>query len=209
MDAKVAKMNCRRRTDKHVQFCSKCEPGYKCKVCDETFRKVKLHTTTFHQLKTDISVYAVDKSNDMITDIGCPRSVIGRKDLDRFIGSLSKHQQDKLEIQEVDENFKFGPSGPYRCFRKIIFPIATTSNQLAAEVAIVEADIPMLLGNNILKPLEAEIRLFSSKNGGNGVLKLKDTEIRMKETSGGHYTIRVADLGSLCDRICVSSQSFN
>ena len=74
---------------------------------------MKLHTTSFLQLKTDISVYSVDKATDMIIDIGCPRSVIGTKDVDRFIRNLSRNQQDNLEFQEVDENFKFGPSGPY------------------------------------------------------------------------------------------------
>ena len=122
MDVKDAKMTRARRTDKHVQFCSKCVPGYRCKVCDKTFEnKVKLHTTSFHQMKTDISVYSVDKSTEMIIDIGCPRSVIGIKDVDKFIRNLSRDQQDNLEIQEVDENFKFGPSGPYRCTNKISF----------------------------------------------------------------------------------------
>ena len=62
-------------------------------------------------------------------------------------------------------------------------------------IAVVDAKIPMLLGNNILKPLEAEIKLFSS---GNGVLVLKDEEIELVETGAGHYTIKVSDLGKLC-----------
>ena len=33
------------------------------------------------------------------------------------------------------------------------------------EVYIVNDEIPMLLGNNIVKPLEAEILLFSTGNG--------------------------------------------
>ena len=63
------------------------------------------------------------------------------------------------------------------------------------EVAIVDAEIPMLLENNILKPLEAEIKLFSS---GNGIIKLGEIELEMKKTSGGHYTVKVEDLSKLC-----------
>ena len=52
----------------------------------------------------------------------------------------------------------------------------------------------MLLGNNILKPLGATIKLLKA---GNGILKVKDVEIKMTETKGGHYTIQVSDLGKL------------
>ena len=88
----------------------------------------------------------------------------------------------------------FGPSGPYRCSRKLRFPMRTGSKTFTAEVAIVEVDIPMLLGNNILEPLEADIRLFSF---GNGILRLKDCEMDLKKTKGGHYTLKIADLGNL------------
>ena len=185
----------RRKADVRVHFCVKCVSGNSCKVCDRTFEKNV--TTSFHQLNRDIiTSFTVNHSREMIADIGCPTSVIGRKDKDHFIRNLSKYQQEKLELLDVDEKFKFGPSGPYNCFTKLRFPIETFSNPFIAEVAIAEADIPMLLGNNILKPLEAEIKLFSS---GNGFLKLNDSKLNMKETPGGHYTVKVADLGNLCD----------
>ena len=186
-------------TDKHVQFCTECKPGYRCKICDETFiNKGKLHTTSFHQIETDITAHVVDNSTNMIVDIGSPKTVIGEKDEKRFIEKLSHVQQENLEIQEVDENFKFGPSGPYRCSRRLKFPIETDSTHITAEVAIVKADIPMLLGNNVLKPMEAEIKLLSS---GNGLLKLKEAVLDLKETPGRHYTIGVEDLGNLSDNV--------
>ena len=64
-------------------------------------------------------------------------------------------------------------------FRKTRIPIKDGSNLLWVEVAIVDAKIPMLLGNNILKPLGVLIKLFSA---GNGILMLKETEIKLKET---------------------------
>ena len=54
----------------------------------------------------------------------------------------------------------------------------------------------MLLGNNIMKPLGAEITLFST---GNGILRIKEEEIDLKETTGGHYTVQVSDLGKFCN----------
>ena len=45
------------------------------------------------------------------------------------------------------------------------------------EVYIVNDEIPMLLGNNIVKPLEAEILLFST---GNGFIKLNGNAQKLK-----------------------------
>ena len=207
MDEKFPKMMTSERkkmTAKQVQFCADCVKGYRCKVCDDTF--MKLHTTSFHQYNVDITAFLADDVTEMIVDIGCPNSVIGAKDVNKFIKNLSRHQQQNLEMREVDENFKFGPSGPYRCHMKIRFPVVTPSKHIIAEVAIVQADIPMLLGNNILKPLEAELKLFST---GNGVLKLKDAETKMRETSGGHYTVKVADLSNLSDATIYFSNRVN
>ena len=101
----------------------------------------------------------------------CAKYVIGKKDENRFIQNLSKYQQKNLEMKYVDENFKFGPSGPYKCDKKLRFPITDGMEDLMVEVALVNADILMLLGNNIFKPLGAHIDIFSS---GNVILKLAD-----------------------------------
>ena len=69
---------------------------------------------------------------------------------------------------------------------KKMFPIYVDKELLWVEDALVGAEIPMLLGNNIFKPLEAEIQLFKS---GDGILGKVDVKIR--ETRGGHYTLRV------------------
>ena len=184
-------------TDKNVKFCKMCVQGIKCKSCDKTFdRKKPLQTTSFHQIKNDLTTFVAENFTEMITDIGCPNSVIGVADVDRFKRNLSKFQKENIEVRQVDENFMFGPSGPFNCSEKLRFPIKHRKKVLWVEVAIVKAKIPMLLGNNILKPLGAEIKLFSE---GNGVLNLEGTEIEMRETNGGHYTIKVSDLGKLSD----------
>ena len=143
----------------------------------------------------DISTYVSAWSNEMIVDLDCSNSVIGRKDEKNFYRNLSKYQRENLLVVSAEENFKFGPSGPFRCKEKLRFPIDIEEKRVFVEVAIVDAEIPMLMGNNILKPLEAEIKLFSS---GNGIIKLGEIELEMKKTSGGHYTVKVEDLSKLC-----------
>ena len=155
-------------SDKLVKFCLQCSFENKCEECDKTFQmKTSMETTLFHQFKSDITCWVSASSTDMIADIGCPNSVIGVKDESIFKKSLSQFQQERLRILKVDEKFKFGPSGPYRSERKLIFPIFDGSKDIHGEVSVVMADIPMLLGNNILKPLGASIHLFETGNGAN------------------------------------------
>ena len=178
-------------------FCIRCMKGIECMMCDKTFdQKKKLKTTSVHQISKDITVYNTEVFTEMITDLGCPNSVIGAKDVNRFVDNLSEFQKENLEIIKVDENFKFGPSGPFNCSEKLRFPLKYKTEVLWVDIAIVKADIPMLLGNNVLKPLEAEIKLFAT---GGRVLALGGAEIDLRGTKGGHYTIKVSDLGQLSD----------
>ena len=191
------------KTDKQVKFCLERVCSDKCEMCDKTFSKnIPLPTTAFHQIGKDFKVFFSGNSNEMITDIGCPNSVIGCKDENHLKTNLSKFQQENLEVKEVNEHFKFGPSGPYKGTKKLWFPIMHGSKVLWAEVSIVDARIPMLLGNNILKPLGAEIKLFAS---GNGILKINEKEIKLTETEGGHYTLKITDLGKLWDKTSTGS----
>ena len=125
-------------------------------------KKAKLETTSVHHLKNDIVNYPV--AGDMIADLGCPNTVIGEKDIETFVKNLSKVQQESLEVIPADDKFKFGPSGPFHCSRKLRFPIKIGSGKRWIDVAVVKANISMLLGNNILKPLGAVIELFPSGN---------------------------------------------
>ena len=201
MSPNVGSVN-RKTTDKIVKFCFQCSVQDKCEMCEKRFNMDRgsedtSPLSTCYQLETDITCLFSERSPDMIADIGCPISLIGIKDEEVFKKSLSQFQQVNLITQKVDEKFNFGPSGPYRCKRRLLFPICDEDKDMLAEVAVVDAKVPMLLGNNLLRPLGATIQLFKT---GNGVLTLNDVEIRMKETRGGHYTLKVGDLGKLCEK---------
>ena len=186
------KMSYETVSDNKLVFCVHMN-SEKCKLCDHR-RKSPLPTNSFHQIKDDITVHVTENSTKMIADLGCPNSVISEEDVITFIENLSTFQREHLTTVKVDERFKFGPSGPYKCKKKLNFPVKNGSDLLWVDVAVVNAKIPMLLGNNVLKPLEADIKLYSKQNGGNGKLTLEETEIELEETIGGHYTIKVADI---------------
>ena len=94
---------------------------------------------------------------------------------------------------KADENFRFGPSGPFKCTEKLRFKLDLDQETIFIDIAIVDADIPMLLGNNLLKPLEAQINLFK---GGNGNIKLGDVKLDMRK--------HVVDITQWKSRILVS-----
>ena len=102
-------------------------------------------TKYFIVCKHNFYRYMTKKSNQMIVDLGCPTSVLGKQDLETFIANLTEWQRNNLETVEVDEKFKFGPSGPYGCSKRLRFPIKTGSRNVHCEIAIVDASIPMKL----------------------------------------------------------------
>ena len=74
-----------KKTDRYVRFCENCDEKRKCKLCDKAFDKQKsVGTTSFHQIKKDLTRLDKDKA-EMIVDLGCPNSVIGACDVDKFI----------------------------------------------------------------------------------------------------------------------------
>ena len=53
-------------------------------MCDQTFDSRKsLGTTSFHQMKKDLTAFNTNKAT-MIVDLGCPNSVLGICDVNKF-----------------------------------------------------------------------------------------------------------------------------
>ena len=83
-------------SDKKVKFCTMCD-GFTCKLCDKHFDGKK-ETTSFHQINNDLTKCETDSAT-MVVDLGCPNSVIGVADVNRFMKCLSHFQQDNLEMK--------------------------------------------------------------------------------------------------------------
>ena len=60
-----------------VKFSSNSENKNSCNRCDDTFERKNKLTTSFYQMK--------DTTGDMIADLGCPNTVLGRKNVKNFI----------------------------------------------------------------------------------------------------------------------------
>ena len=122
----------------------------------------------------------------IIIDSGCPRSLMGRSEY--------KLLREKFSIKEEYTNnlerFKFGPSKIYNSERKAKLKLNLGETAVEVDFFIVDGEVPILLGNDVLNPLKANINIGSKKLE----FPCLGTSIDMVRTTGGHYVIPVEDV---------------
>ena len=119
----------------------------------------------------------------MIVYCGCPWALMGDKEYEKLKRTFKTQ---KMRIRD-DERFRFGPSRTYSSQLKVKIPMKLGDFSFSAEFFVVKGDIPILLGNDFMKPFEGKIDL----NGMKLELKKVEKEIPLIETPGGHYIIPV------------------
>lgn len=84
----------------------------------------------------------------LLCDIGAPKSVIGRHELNRILTALGVHNR---RTRPSGNSFRFADA-VYKSLGKISIPLHTPAGipNIPVEVDIVEADIPALLGLDVL-----------------------------------------------------------
>ena len=124
----------------------------------------------------------------MIVDIGCPRSLMGKKEYRKLLKSLSSSDRARIKEYKASEKFRFGPSRAYDSLLRVEMPLDLEGVTIDAGFFVVDgADVPILIGNDILEPLgaiiytETDVLEFS---------KLGE-EVIMTKTRGGHFVIPV------------------
>ena len=90
----------------------------------------------------------------MVVDIGCPRYLLGRKEYERFLKSLSQSDRRRIREYKTSEKFRFGPYRTYESRSRIEIPMNIKGEKIKAKFFVVEDDnIPILMGNDIPEPL--------------------------------------------------------
>ena len=124
----------------------------------------------------------------MIVDSGCPRSLMGDEEL--------KHLKDLVDVFEFrvkDEGFRFGPSRIYTSNKKAMFKMQMGINEVTCAFFVVEGNVPILLGNDIMDPLDGKIDMKERKL----VLPKADMEIPLVKTKGAHFVIPVKSISCI------------
>lgn len=116
----------------------------------------------------------------MIVDCGSPKSLVGFKEYHRL---NNEYSTEKLDAKS--KKFRFGPSKVYESELKIRIPMKVGNIEIGAEFYVVRADIPILLGNDVMEPLGGNINMKSRQ------LELKNIEqsIALVKTPGGHFVV--------------------
>ena len=119
----------------------------------------------------------------MIVDSGCPRSLMGLKEYEKL---KQEYETEVLNLKE-HEKFRFGPSKSYTSGSKVRVPMRIGDSEFCVDFFTVDANIPILIGNDFLKPMGGSINI------GEKQLEIKklDKMIKMIETPGGHFVIPV------------------
>ena len=94
----------------------------------------------------------------MILDIGCPKSLMGVNEYRKLITSHSKRERDSVVKFFSHEKFKFGPSKLYSSKFRVEIPIKLQSLRVIASFFVIDGNIPILIGNDILEALGGIIK---------------------------------------------------
>ena len=90
----------------------------------------------------------------MILDCGCPRSLMGRTEFERL---KKTYRYCTLVKTHSNEHFRFGPSKIYQANVKIRLKIKIDDVDVDAWFFVVDGEVPILLGNDVLENLGAKI----------------------------------------------------
>ena len=129
----------------------------------------------------------------IIVDSGCPRSLMGVKEYE-----MMKHEYEVevLKHNHSDkENFRFGPSKSYKSEFKVRVPLKFGKSEVFGEFFVVDGNIPILLGNDFLKPMEC---VLNYKHRDIEIHKIEEI-VPMTETTGGHLVLKLKNVAFALD----------
>ena len=89
----------------------------------------------------------------MIIDIGSPRSLMGEHEYLRLRGALSSVILSRIVEHPAGERFRFGPSKVYSAVKRVELPLRIKDIEIFAKFYIIEGNLPILIGNDIIEPL--------------------------------------------------------
>ena len=131
----------------------------------------------------------------MIVDIGSPRSLMGEHEYFRLRGAISEGFLNRIKEYSANERFRFGPSKVYSAVKRVEVPIKIKDKEIFAKFYVIEGNVPILIGNDILEPLGGVI------DTGKRFITFKrlNRYLDLIKTSGGHYVLPVCRKSPLVD----------
>ena len=133
---------------------------------------------------SDLVLFSVN-TFEAIIDCACPTTVSGRKWIDNFINQLDETYKSLVVYGESERIFKFGGGEKRKSLGVITFPCFFGKRNTKIKSEIVDADFPLLLGNSLLKKVDAVLKLSVQ------VAVIMGIEVMMRETPSGHFCLKI------------------
>ena len=134
----------------------------------------------------DLCLAVGEARNIALIDSACPTTVAGIKWIRSFASCLPDNQRKQLNIEKSSRVYKFG-GGEKRHSKGVVLLPCKLDNSLNVLVRteIIEADLPLLIGNTTLKKGLAVL------NFGRNTLELGGKKLNLMQTQSGHYSMNV------------------
>ena len=133
-------------------------------------------------LFNEIFLSSVYDQNILIIDSGAPSSIMPYDNVRQICTNIPK---EKLKLEKVRKNFKFGPSRVFTSKQRITLPLKIFNDE-SVEISFFILDlrnIPNLLGSDQLDKLKAKLN-YEKKT-----IVLKETEIPLSVLNSGHLAL--------------------
>ena len=124
----------------------------------------------------------------MLLDCGAPKAVTGRTWMQTYIDQLTPEEKENIKTVKNNDRFVFGPSRVYVSNEKVNIPLKVGKLNHMMEVALVDAEIPLLIGRDEMEKLDILLRL---KKREAYLGKSKET-VKLEITDSGHLGIQIA-----------------
>ena len=120
-----------------------------------------------------------------LIDCACPTTVAGQVWVSQFLGLLSPSDLDKVKLDSSSKIYKFGGGERRRSLGVATIPVNFAGMNVCIKTEVVDAEIPLLIGNSSLKKADAVMH-FSSRTA-----EFFNKKVLLKETSSGHYSMDI------------------
>ena len=134
----------------------------------------------------DLCLAVGEARNIALIDSACPTTVAGIEWIRSFAYCLPDYQRKQLNIEKSSRVYKFG-GGEKRHSKGVVLLPCKLDNSLNVLVRteIIEAGLPLLIGNTTLKKGLAVL------NFGRNTLELGGKKLNLTQTQSGHYSMNV------------------
>ena len=119
----------------------------------------------------------------MILDLGCSKTVCGKKWLELYLDTLDEKQLNKVRYESSNAVFRFGDGAKHQSLKQVQIPCIMAGKDVHIHADVVDCNIPLLFSKKAMKFLGMVIDTNEDK------VNVFNQNIPLGITSMGHYTM--------------------